>query len=135
MSALLSTARGFGKRGRDDMSSLLSTARGFGKRGQMSSLLSTARGFGKRSAEVAPIVIPKTDRDAKLGDEGHNIGGSGPNTNSGISFVNENIHCPGSFLSNPEQHSQIIRTRVYPCPNDLIHYFVPYSHCNQVAPA
>ena len=94
MSALLSTARGFGKRGRDDMSSLLSTARGFGKRGQMSSLLSTARGFGKRSAEVAPIVIPKTDRDAMQSDEGHNIGG-GPNTNSGISFVNENIHYPG----------------------------------------
>ena len=94
MSALLSTARGFGKRGRDDMSSLLSTARGFGKRGQMSSLLSTARGFGKRSAEVAPIVIPKTDRDAKLGDEGGNMG-SGPNTISGISFVNENIHYPG----------------------------------------
>ena len=94
MSALLSTARGFGKRGRDDMSSLLSTARGFGKRGQMSSLLSTARGFGKRSAEVAPIVIPKTDRDAMQSDEGLNIGG-GPNTNSGISFVNENIHCQG----------------------------------------
>ena len=94
MSALLSTARGFGKRGRDDMSSLLSTARGFGKRGQMSSLLSTARGFGKRSAEVAPIVIPKTDRDAMQIDEGHNIGG-GPKTNSGISFVNEIIHYPG----------------------------------------